>query len=139
MAATPETATGKTVAENADLEAALRKFWTANSAVESSALIDRAVADSAAIESSQALFPIPIQNGILSMEGALKWVLFLKALSTLEAADAAFDRTFSADAAMDLVVKVFDLGLQDEVWEHFEDDDDEDEDDDEDDDDDADE
>lgn len=110
---------------------AVRSFLEANSVVESTALIEQAVVALDGCVSSDEAFPVPISCGLLSMSGALSWALLLSVLSRAEievdaspdvAAEASapsFDRTFDANAALKLIEEVFDKGVQDVVWDHF--------------------
>src|SRR3954469_3688670 len=62
---------------HAVLSAAVDGFVRENSNFESSFALDAALADANASPDLHSLFQAPLQHKILSMEGALRWLLFL--------------------------------------------------------------
>jgi hypothetical protein len=147
VAMTSKTKTKKSAAHGslADcpaFHAAIEEFVRANNHFDSSYPVNAALEEMAKCHSFAEVFALPLQHKLFTMEVALHWALFLK-LAPDRAAEEGDTSTlagnFSADDAFDKIASIYDIGVQNAVWEHFEadDDDDEDAEDDEEDDDDA--
>jgi hypothetical protein len=124
-------------------------FIRGNGNFESSMVINAAIDDLEKCSSFQQCFAIPLQHKLFNMETALKWVLFLNIVpqKIIEHStdDEEFMQTvdefkefssFSCEGAMGLISSIYDLGIQDTILSHLEDDDDDEDDEDEDDEDD---
>lgn len=118
-------------------------FIRGNGNFESSMVINAAIDDLEKCSSFQQCFAIPLQHKLFNMETALKWVLFLNIVpqKIIEHStdDEEFMQTvdefkefssFSCESAMGLISSIYDLGIQDTILSHLEDDDEDDEDDD---------
>ncbi len=112
---------------------AYEAFIRANTTVESSVLIDRAIDDMKKATSHQEAFATLLRHHLFNMDMALKWVLFISTV-TPEMKEFSTHAKFSADEAIALIIKVYDLGVKAVVWDLFQDDSDDEEDDDDDDD-----
>ncbi len=128
-------ATGALI-EHAALFRAIENFIRANSNFESSIPINAAVDELGKSADLTTTFSIPLQHKLLTMEGALQWVLFLSVAPdrAVQEGDAPFspEAPFSSAQALALLAGVYDVGVQEAVWEHFAlDDEDEDDEDDE--------
>jgi len=123
-------------------------FIRGNGNFESSMVINAAIDDLEKCSSFQQCFAIPLQHKLFNMETALKWVLFLNIVpqKIIEHStdDEEFMQTidefkefssFSCEGAMGLISSIYDLGIQDAILSHLEDDDDDDDEDDDDEDD----
>ncbi len=115
------------MAEYEDLCLAVEKFIRANCNIESSVPIAATMDDIAQARTLQDVFMAPIQHQLFGMDAALRWVLFLSVASEEdENGNLPYGKRFSCRTAMSTVAQVYDIGVQDAVWEHFEDDEDED-------------
>ena len=110
-------------------------FIRANGNFESSVVINSAIEELEQCESLQQCFAIPLQHKLFSMETALKWVLFLTVIPDKiieqESEDEEFSSqldnfnsfaTFSSLDALKLIASVYDLGIQDAILSHLDDD-----------------
>jgi hypothetical protein len=113
---------------------AIDGFIRANCNFESSVPVNAAITEIGTSESLQDAFMIPLQRQLFNLDAALRWVLFLTIAPERaeKEGDAPFaPGSFSCQEALALVSQVYDIGVQESIWEHFEDDDDEDDEDDE--------
>jgi hypothetical protein len=133
-AATIPKATGALL-EHEVLYYAVEGFIRGNSNFESSGPVNDLVDEIGKCCRFEEVFAMPIQHKIFTMEVALRWALFLGTAPAraIEEGDSPFspNKGFDANEAIYLIASVYDVGLQEAVWEHFEDEDDDDEDDDE--------
>jgi hypothetical protein len=111
---------------------AIDGFIRANCNFESSVPVNAAITEIGTSESLQDAFMIPLQRQLFNLDAALRWVLFLTIAP--ERAEKEGDSpfapgSFSCQDALTLVSQVYDIGVQESIWEHFEDDDEDDEDD----------
>lgn len=124
------------LADHVTLFEAARNFLQANSGVESSQLIDAAAEELGRGLSLDEVFSAGIKARLFSMSAAMNWAMFLRTAPAQAAEDdggAPFSAgaPFSLDAAFTLIEQVYDHGMQEVVWDHFEFDDEDDEDEDE--------
>ena len=114
-------------------------FIRGNGNFESSMVINSAIDDLEKCSSFQQCFAIPLQHKLFNMETALKWILFLNIIpqKIIEHSldDEEFMQTidefkefssFSCEGAMGLISSIYDLGIQDVILSHLDDDDDDD-------------
>jgi hypothetical protein len=112
---------------------AVEGFVNANRNFESTILVETAIDDIGKSTTLQGAFMVPLQRQLFNMDSALRWILFLTVAPERaeKEGDAPFaPGSFSSQEALGLVTQVYDLGVQETVWEHFDDDDDEDDEDD---------
>jgi hypothetical protein len=118
---------------------AMDSFIRANGNFESSMVINAAIAELEQCVSIQQCFSIPLQHKLFNMDSALKWVLFLVTVPEKIVEQFAEDEefsilkdefnefsNFSALDSLKLIASVYDIGLQENVLSHLEDDEDED-------------
>jgi hypothetical protein len=107
--------------------AAVEKFIHEHSNFESSVAAQTCIAALGEATTLNEAFEVPLKQKLLSMEGALYWVLFLSAGPDRAEADGdpAPSEAFSSREALALIAKVYDNGLQNHVLEHFDPDDEE--------------
>jgi len=113
---------------------AIDGFIRANCNFESSVPVNAAITEIGTSESLQDAFMIPLQRQLFNLDAALRWVLFLTIAPERaeKEGDAPFaPGSFSCQEALALVSQVYDIGVQESIWEHFEEDDDDEDDDDE--------
>lgn len=113
---------------HAALYDAVESFVRVNCHVESSILINAALADLGLCRDLNELFSTPIRRQLFSMSVAQNWVLFLRnapARAAQEDGGAPFSDAspFDTVEAMTLLESVYDIGVQEAVWDHFEEDD----------------
>lgn len=111
------------LSEHEELSLAIESFLRENTNFESSVPVNSAVDAMAALTDIQEVFMLPLQRQLLNMDGALRWALFLALAPARaeECGDRPFSAApFSADAAMALISSVYDLGVGDAVYAHFE-------------------
>lgn len=111
---------------------AIDGFIRANCNFESSVPVNAAITEIGTSESLQDAFMIPLQRQLFNLDAALRWVLFLTIAPERaeKEGDAPFaPGSFSCQEALTLVSQVYDIGVQESIWEHFEEDDDEEDDD----------
>lgn len=119
------------IADRVELFHAIDGFVRGNCNFESSIPVNIAIEDIGKCGSLQAAFMIPLQRQLFNMEAALRWALFLVVApeGAEKEGDEPFDEEFSSQDALLLIAQVYDIGVQEMVWDHFEpDDEDEDED-----------
>jgi hypothetical protein len=110
---------------------AIEGFVRSNCNFESSVPIEAALDEIGQSITLQDTFTIPLQRQLFNMDSALRWVLFLTIAPDRaeKEGDALFaPGSFSSQEALALISQVYDIGVQDAVWEHFEEDDEDDED-----------
>lgn len=101
---------------------AVESFIRGNSTFESSVLIKLVVEAVADAQSLDAAFVIPIQKGLLNMDGALLWALFLDTAargSVVEDAGLGELGALNLAGAFTIIRQVYDLGLEAAVLDHF--------------------
>ncbi|MFA6166483.1 MAG: hypothetical protein WC700_07710 [Gemmatimonadaceae bacterium] len=128
----PTTKSGAPLAAYESLSAAVESFVQSNTNFESSTMLKPVVDDLKACTDLNQLFILPLRQRIFSFSSALVWVVFLKNMPCAvedEAPPFSAAVEFSADKALETIASVYDLGMQEAVWDHFEDSDDEDSDD----------
>jgi len=117
------------LADHPILSHAVEGFIRSNNNFESSVAINTAIEDIGKCADIQSVFAVPLQHKLFTMDSALRWVLFLSVAPgrAVQEGDAPFsDGTkFSPQAALGLVSAVYDVGVQETVWDHFEPEDDE--------------
>jgi hypothetical protein len=105
---------------------AVEEFIKQNACFASSIPIDAAMQELGDCTDIQNLFAIPMQHRIISMDVALRWMLFLHRAPqrAVEAGDEPFskDVEFSADGALALIADVYDLGVNEAVYDFFDED-----------------
>lgn len=115
---------------------AMDSFIRANGNFESSIVINTAVEELEKCESLQQCFAIPLQHKLFNIDSALKWVLFINIVpekiieqnsedeefTPLLEDFNTFTSDFSANDSLKLIASVYDLGVQDIVLSHLEDD-----------------
>lgn len=103
-----------------DLFDAIEGFIRQNANFESSIVQKRVVDEIGAATDVMVAFAVPMQNALLSMDGALRWAMFWRAaIDRNDTADFPSDM-FTADAAIRLITQVYDTGFQDAVLQYFE-------------------
>lgn len=104
---------------------AIECFLKAESCFESSVVIDGAMKDIKECVTLNDVFLVPLRDKILSMDGALHFILFLRTATSkpIDDSEPAFtaDAKFSADDALEFLVGCYDLGVHDAVWSHVDD------------------
>jgi len=123
---------GAALGDHVLLSCAVESFVRDNNNFESSLALNAALDDMNTSSDLQTLFEVPLRHKLFAMEGALRWVLFLRVAPerAVKEGDAPFSAEieFSPGGALDLIAQVYDVGLQEAAWDHFEPDSDEDED-----------
>jgi hypothetical protein len=99
---------------------AVESFIHQNATFESSIVQKRVIDEVGSATDIMVAFAIPMQNTLLTMDGALRWVMFWRSAIDQDEMDAFPSDTFTADAAIRLISQVYDLGFQDAVSHHFE-------------------
>jgi hypothetical protein len=108
------------------LFAAIEGFTRGNCNFESSIPVNLAVEEMGKCTSIKEVFAIPLQRQLFSMDSALRWTFFLNIAPPRaeKEGDSPFaDDGFSSNDAFTLISQVYDIGVQDAIWEHFEDED----------------
>jgi len=129
LASSPELATHEMLFH------AIEGFIRSNSNFESSVPVNAAIDEIGKSMSLQEAFTIPLQRQLFNLDSALRWILFLTIAPERaeKEGDASFaPGSFSSQDSLTLISQVYDIGVQDAVWEHFEDEDEDEDDDDED-------
>uniref|UniRef100_A0A6C0I2H8 Uncharacterized protein n=1 Tax=viral metagenome TaxID=1070528 RepID=A0A6C0I2H8_9ZZZZ len=117
---------------------AIDSFIRGNSNFESSIVLNTAIEELEQCESLQQCFALPIQHKLFNIDTALKWVLFLNIVPEKIVEQNAEDEEFtplveefnlfsefSCSDAMKLIASIYDIGIQDIVLSHLEDESDE--------------
>jgi hypothetical protein len=108
---------------------AIDGFIRANTNFESSIPTNEAIDAIGRCTDLKSVFSTPLQRQLFSMDTALRWVLFLSVAPerAVTEGDEPFDpaESFSAQEALALISNVYDIGVQETVWDHFEVDEDE--------------
>ena len=118
----------QTLADSAVFFAAVESFVRAHANIDASHPINTALAALGACNSLQTMFVVPLKERIFNLESVLQWALFLMVASSQESSPFP-PKSFSVQAAMEITAQLYDLGIDEMVWTHFEAPDDEDEDD----------
>jgi hypothetical protein len=115
---------GAALREHVALYGATENFIRGNSNFESAHPINAVVDAVAACTNFATLFATPLQHKLFTMESALRWVLFLNMAPARAAQedDCSFspEAPFNAGEALTLLAGVYDIGVQEVVWELFE-------------------
>lgn len=115
---------GLALADHAILNRAVESFIRDHCCFESMVAINEAIDDIGKCVDVQSAFAVPLRHKLFSMDAALRWVLFLAMAPdrAVQEGDSPFsnDTEFSTQTALDLVATVYDLGVQETVWDHFE-------------------
>ena len=119
---------------------AIDSFIRGNSNFESSIVVNTAIEELEQCASLQQCFALPIQHKLFNIDTALKWILFLnivpEKIVEQNAEDEEFSplveefnsfSEFSCSDAMKLIASIYDIGVQDIVLSHLEDDESDDE------------
>lgn len=102
---------------------AAERYLRANSNFESSVVIQETVDALAEVTTGDELFALPLQHKLLSMDAALRWALFLAVAATHPNSDQFFESgPFDAQAALQLIGGVYDMGIKEAVLDYLEDD-----------------
>jgi len=110
------------------LYCAVDSFLRENGRFESTVAITAAVDAAAKCETVMDLFAVPIKQKLFLMETSLLWAFFLSLAGGRAVADG--DQPFADEKAFaelparafGLIAGVYDIGVQEKVWDHFEDD-----------------
>ena len=118
-----------TLKDRPNLFNAIDSFIRANTNFESSVPVNAVIDDMDKCTRLQEIFQSPLQRQLFNMDAALRWALFMRCAPkrALEEGDPAYTDRFDVEAAIDLIAQVYDIGVQEHVWEHFEIDSDDDE------------
>ncbi len=117
------------------LHFAIDSFIRSNSNFESSIVINTAIEEIEQCDSLQNVFTIPLQHKLLTLESALKWVFFLTVIiQNLTIPDEEDDdeikelfqklnefNIFSSNDALKLIASIYDIGTQEMVLAHIDD------------------
>lgn len=98
-------------------------FIRSNCNFESSVPVNAAIDAIGSATSLQDVFAAPLQRQLFNMDSSLRWALFLTVAPERaeNEGDAPFaPESFSSQEALTLVSQVYDIGVQESVWEHFE-------------------
>jgi hypothetical protein len=114
---------------------AMDSFIRGNSNFESSMVINSAITELEQCNSIQQCFSIPLQHKLFNMDSALKWVLFLSIIPEKIIEQFAEDEDFSEmkddfnefskfseSLSLKLIASVYDIGLQEHVLSHLDED-----------------
>ena len=125
----------KTLKDFDILLCAVDSFIRGNGNFESSMAINSAMEELENVSSLQQCFSIPIQHKLFNMETSLKWVLFLTIIPeklieqnseeeefTQQLEEFKTFTQFSCLSAMQLIASIYDIGIQDVVLSHLDDD-----------------
>jgi len=124
LAATAAPAAAANLAACPRLCHAVDGFIRGNTNFESSIAINTVADEAAACATHRALFETPLRHKLFTIDAALRWALFLSVAGGR--AEAEGDAPFSAAApflvheALALVGGIYDVGLQEIAWDHFE-------------------
>jgi len=95
-------------------------FIRQNSNFESSIVQQRVIDSIGAASDAMLAFAIPLQNAILTMDGALRWALFWwSAVEHQDTGGLPLDG-FTLNGAMATISQVYDIAYQEQVLQHFE-------------------
>lgn len=114
---------------------AIDSFIRGNSNFESSIVVNTAIEELEQCVSLQQCFALPIQHKLFNIDTALKWILFLNIVPEKIVEQSTEDEEFaplveefnsfsefSCSDAMKLIASIYDIGIQDIVLSHLEDD-----------------
>jgi hypothetical protein len=99
---------------------AIESFIHQNAIFDSSIVQKRVIDEIGDATDAMVAFAIPMQNALLSMEGALHWAMFWRTAVDNEDVRSFPAKSFSADAAIRLISQVYDIRFQDAIMQHFE-------------------
>lgn len=103
---------------------AIGNFLKAHSGFESTVAHDAVISDIEEATTLNEVFLVPLQHKLINMESALKFVLFLWLASSkpIDDSEPAYssDAAFSTESALEALEGIYDLGIQDAVWDHVE-------------------
>ena len=113
------------------LASAVKSFIDSNCNFESTVPIETAIAEISGTTDLMSVFALPLQHRLFSFDTALRWLLFLS-IAPEKAVALGGERfsphcPFNAEGAVNIIAQVFDRGVLDCVYDHFEEEDDEDE------------
>ena len=113
---------------------AMDSFIRGNSNFESSIVVNTAIEELEQCASLQQCFSLPIQHKLFNIDTALKWILFLNIVPEKIVEQNAEDEefaplvdefnsfsVFSCKDAMKLIASIYDIGIQDIVLSHLDD------------------
>jgi hypothetical protein len=113
---------------------AMDSFIRGNSNFESSIVVNTAIEELEQCASLQQCFALPIQHKLFNIDTALKWILFLNIVPEKIVEQNAEDEefaplvdefnsfsVFSCSDAMKLIASIYDIGIQDIVLSHLDD------------------
>ena len=103
----------------------VESFIRSNANFESSVPINTALEEMKACTNVQQLFTIPLRHQLISMDAALHWALFLEVIcgsqnSEVQSRTGTAWTNFAVKDALALMCEVYDVGVQEAVWDHFE-------------------
>jgi hypothetical protein len=123
-AAARNPAAAPTLADCPRLFHAADGFIRGNTNFESSIAINMVVDEAATCTGYSELFQTPLRHKLFTVDAALRWALFLSVSGAraIEEGDAPFAPTapFNVAAALTLIGQIYDVGLQEIAWDHFE-------------------
>ncbi len=106
-----------------NLQRATEIFIRNNTVIESSQPIDVAVEEMNQCSNINNLFQLPIQHRLMTLDTSLQWVLFLSASPNMakEHGDEVYSpsNAFNVKFAIDLIINVFDLATQRNIFDLF--------------------
>ena len=118
--------------DHSQLSAAVKSFISSGANFESTTFVDSVIAETDAATDLMTVFALPLQHRLMSFDTALRWTMFLSVapLKAIDLGDKPFSAhlPFSAGDALNIIAQVFDRGIQDCAYVHFDEDEDEDED-----------
>lgn len=110
--------------EHAELFHAIENFIRANSNFESSIPVNTTIEMLGDCTTLQDVFTLVLRRQLLNMDGALRWAFFLSLAPARAENDG--DRPFSGaspfsvSSAFSLVASVYDIGVSEAIYDHFE-------------------
>jgi hypothetical protein len=100
-------------------------FLKAHSGFESSVAHNAVLKDINECGTLNEAFLVPLRHKMINMESSLKFVLFLRLVTSKPIDDAEPEfppaAKFSTESALDALVQLYDLAVQDSVWAHVDD------------------
>lgn len=116
-----------TLAEMPSLARAVERFIRGNTLCEASFPINAALEEMGQYSDLMSVFTAALQHQLFGVDAALRWLLFLSLAPdhAVSEGDVAFAQPLPITEALDLISTVYDVGVQNVVWENFEEDEDE--------------
>jgi len=113
-----------TLAAHPILSRAIEEFVRENANFESSLAINGAIDELNQSFDLQTVFATPLSHKLFPMDAALRWVLFLTLAPgrAVQEGDTEFSAEvprFLPEDALNLLAGVYDVGVQEAVWNHF--------------------